>query len=187
VPDGGNSNIYTVETGNTGTSLTPRAKWNLDFSANANQGGLTTPQLLAFIGLGHPGIDLKLTLMMNDGDPTVTKVIDLLQPSFIAAPTTFYGGIGSAFELTTTYTQERNSENLGFGYMFGAAFNPSSEHWVYARMQLDVQGNDSLAVDACFHTAQADRSCGGKVPLPTSIALVGLGAVALLRRQPLKV
>jgi uncharacterized protein (TIGR03382 family) len=180
-PDGGNSNVYTVGTGNTGSTGSPRAIWNLDFSANFNQGGLAPTQLLAFLGAGHPGIDLKLTLMMNDGDPTVTKVIDLLQANPLSS--TFYGGIGSAFDLTSTYTQERNSENLGFSYMFGSAFNPSNEHWVYARMQLDVAGNDSIAVDACFHTVEADRSCGGKVPLPGSLALLGLGAVALLRRR----
>jgi hypothetical protein len=180
-PDGANSNIYTVGTGTTGSTSAPRALWNLDFSANFNQGGLAPTQLIAFLAAGHPGIDLTLTLMMNDGDPTVTKVVDLLQANPLS--TTFYGGIGSAFDLTSTYTQERNSENLGFGYMFGSAFNPSNEHWVYARMQLNVTGNDPIAVDACFHTIQADKSCGGKVPLPGGLALLGVGVAALLGRR----
>jgi uncharacterized protein (TIGR03382 family) len=180
-PDGGSSNVYTVGAGNTGSTIAPRALWNLDFSANFNQGGLSPTQLTAFLVSGHPGVDLTLTMMMNDGDPTVTKVVDLLNATPFTP--TFYGGIGSAFDLNASYTQERNSENLGFGYMFGSAFNPANEHWVYARLQLSVAGNDPIAVDACFHTAEADRSCGGKVPLPGSLALLGLGVASLLARR----
>lgn len=179
-PDGGNSNVYTVPTGNTGTTPAPRANWNVDFSIYAPVGGLTSAQLGAFITAGHPGVSFNLRLDMNDGDPTVSRNIDLLSPT---PGTGGYGGILSSFFLGANSTQQANSENLGFGYMFGGLFNPANQHWVYAKLTAQIGDNPELSVDACFHTSDASATCEGRIPLPGTVALLGLGLLGLRARR----
>lgn len=176
-PVGGNSNVYIVPTGTGGSQNQPRALWNVDFSTYAPIGGVSSSQLATFIAAGHPGISLNLRLDMNDGAPTETRNIDLLSP-------TGYGLNTPSYFLLPNSTQQANSENLRFGYLFGNTFDSNAEHWVYARLTAQVGDNPAFSVDACFHTVGASASCEGRVPVPGTIALLCLGLLGLRARHP---
>jgi hypothetical protein len=167
-PDGGNSNSYTIPA-NTTLGL---ALWNIDYSATAKPNG-GTPDLSEILSS-----QLLLDLLTDSG---ATGQVSLLNPLNLNVRPS------GSLEITNDYVQLANSWNANFAFMLGLNWNNITGQWLYANLS-GLYGEDEINVsrNACFHVAGADATCGGRVgavPLPSSLALLIIGAITLIRRK----
>lgn len=167
-PDGGNSNSYTIAA----NTILGLALWNIDYSATAKPNG-ETPNLLEILSS-----QLYLDLITNSG---ATAQVNLLNPLNLNVRPS------GSLEITNDYIQLANSWNANFSFILGLNWNNITGQWLYANLR-GLYGENEITVsrNACFHVAGADASCGrrvGAIPLPSSLALLSIGVIALIRRK----
>jgi hypothetical protein len=166
-PDGGNSRSYTVPTGGTST----RAAFNLDFSAALTGNISALPNALP------TGFSLTLTVLNDLG---TSVALDLLTPANLATRPT------GSLEIAPGYVQLANSWNPMFGFIFGSGWDNQNFDFVYAKLEASYDG-ETASTDICMHAQGQDATCGqritSQVPLPGTLALLGLGLIGLASRR----
>lgn len=165
---------YTFQAGVAPTQSSPTAEWSFEWSINSN-----------FDGSGV-NLDALTYVMGIDSDPTAGTTFATFDPINVVSPNFWDHSIGD--NSTTDATDSIAGDAATYAALIAnnnVAQNSWKAHWFVSPFDPTVNGTYDFYISASDQNGELARVDVQiiVVPEPASLALVGLGGLAMLRRR----